>query len=141
MTRILRLVASIVLFAAASVSAFAAGDAASSPQARAYEAHVKAQASGDYQAFRATMSKTALEMMDKQNKDMNLDPKKMMEMMKEMAPKDLKVEGLKVDGKKATLDVTGKVGGENNWGTVQMEDESGQWKVTTESWTNTPKKK
>jgi hypothetical protein len=132
----------VVLFTAASLPALAAQDAAaaaSSPQAKAYEAHQKAIAAGDYQAFRKTMSKSALAEIDKQNKEMGLDPKKMMEMMKAMAPADLKFTGLKVDGKKATLDATGKVAGEMNWGTIQLEQEDGQWKLVTESWTNTKK--
>jgi len=87
----------------------------------------------------ATMSKTALAQMDKQNKDMGLDPKKMMEMMKAMAATDLKFTDVKVDGKKATLMATGKMGGEANWGTISLVDEDGQWKIETESWTNTKK--
>ena len=73
----------VVLFAAATAPALAASvaaAAAASPQAKVYDAHMKAMAAGDYKAFRATMSKKALEMMDKQNKDMNLDTGKMMEM-------------------------------------------------------------
>ena len=142
MQGILRHVASIVLFTLASLPVLAAGDAAaaaSSPQAKAYEAHQKAIAAGDYQAFRKTMSKSALAEIDKQNKEMGLDPKKMMEMMKAMAPEGLKFTGVKVDGKKATLDATGKVGAEMNWGTINFEEEDGQWKLVKESWTNTKK--
>ena len=138
----LRLTASIALFALATVPAFAASEAAaaaSSPQAKVYDAHVKAMAAGDYQGFRATMSKTALAQMDKQNKDMNLDPKKMMEFLKAAAPVDLKYTGIKVDGKKATLDVNAKVGGEPNTGTVALVQEDSGWKVETESWTNAKK--
>ena len=138
----LRLTASFALFAFATVPAFAASEAAaaaSSPQAKVYDAHVKAMAAGDYQGFRATMSKTALAQMDKQNKDMNLDPKKMMEFLKAAAPVDLKYTGIKVDGKKATLDVTAKVGGEPNTGTVALVQEDSGWKVETESWTNAKK--
>jgi hypothetical protein len=138
----LRLAASIAVFALATLPVLAATEgaaAAASPEARVYDAHVKAMAAGDYQAFRATMSKTALAMMDKQNKDMNLDPKKMMEMMKAMAPVDLKYTGMKVDGKKATLDVTAKISGEQNWGTVSLVQEDAGWKVETESWSNTKK--
>lgn len=139
MHRILRHVASIALLSFVALSASAA-DAASSPQAKAYEAHQKAIAAGDYQAFRATMSKSALAEIDKQNKEMGLDPKKMMGMMKELAATDLKFTGVKVDGKKATLDATGKMGGEANWGTIELDQEDGQWKITKESWTNTQKK-
>ena len=139
MHRIQRLTAGLVVLAFAAVNVSAA-DAASSPQAKAYEAHQKAIAAGDYKAFRDTMSKPALAEIDKQNKEMGLDPKKMMAMMKELAPTDLKFTGLKVDGKKATLEATGKMGGEMNWGTIEMDQEDGQWKLTKESWTNTKKK-
>ena len=139
MHRIQRLAVFLVVLALAAVN-LPAADAASSPQAKAYEAHQKAIAAGDYKAFRDTMSKQALAEIDKQNKEMGLDPKKMMAMMKELAPTDLKFTGLKVDGKKATLEATGKMGGEMNWGTIQLDQEDGQWKLTTESWTNTKKK-
>jgi hypothetical protein len=142
MQRSSRFVAAIVLFTLACLPAFAAdlaAAAAASPQAKVYETHLQAMMKADYQAFRATMSKTALAQMDKQNKDMSLDPKKMMEMMKAMAPTDLKFTDVKVDGKKATLMATGKMGGENNWGTISLVDEGGQWKIETESWTNTKK--
>jgi hypothetical protein len=135
-------VAAIVLFTLACLPALAADQAAAaaaSPQAKVYQAHLKAMNAADYQAFRATMSKEALAHMDKQNKDMGLDPKKMMEMMKAMAATDLKFTDLKVDGRKATLLATGKMGGEANWGTISLVDEGGQWKIETESWTNTKK--
>ena len=32
---------------------------------------------------------------------------------------------------------TGKVGGEVNKGTIELEQEDGQWKVANQSWTNT----
>lgn len=141
MRRTLRFVASIVLTLAClpALAADLAKAAAASPQAKVYEAHVKAMMAADYQGFRATMSKTALAQMDKQSKDMGLDPKKMMEMMKAMAATDLKFTDVKVDGAKATLMATGKMGGENNWGTISLVDEGGQWKIETESWTNTKK--
>lgn len=132
----------VVLFAAATTSALAASvaaAAAASPQAKVYDAHLKAMAAGDYKAFRATMSKKSLEMMDKQNKDMNLDTGKMMEMMKAMAPTDLQYTALKLNGTKATLDATAKIGGEANTGTISMVQEDGAWKVETESWTNAKK--
>ena len=139
----LRIAASIVLFALACVPAFAADvakAAASSPQAKAYQAMQKAVAAGDYQALRGTMSKATLAKMDQQNKDMHLDTKKGMEMMKDMSPTDVKFTDLKVTGTKAVLEATGKVMGEPNWGTIEETNEGGQWKIDSESWTNTKKK-
>jgi uncharacterized alpha/beta hydrolase family protein len=56
--------------------------------------------------------------------------------MKAMTPTDLKLTSVKVDGKKATLEATGKVDKEANRGTVSLEQEDGQWKVANQSWTN-----
>jgi opacity protein-like surface antigen len=143
MRKTLRVLASAALFTLACLPAFAADAAkaaASSPQAKAYETMRKAVAAGDYQAMRATMSKATLAKMDQQNKDMHLDTKKGMEMMKDMAPTDLKFTDVKVTGSKAVLSATGKVMGEANWGTIEETNEGGQWKIDSESWTNTKKK-
>jgi hypothetical protein len=113
-----------------------AADAKDSPQAKAYLAMWKAVETGDYEAYKKSHTKEVAKQIDQQTKEMKMDPKKTMEFMKDMAPKDLKFTGLKVDGKKATLDALGKVGGEANKGTVSMEEEDGQWKVVKESWTN-----
>jgi hypothetical protein len=107
-----------------------------SPQAKAYRTLLKAVAAGDYDAYKKCMTKDAAAGMDKQIKDTGMDPKKGMEFLKMMSPTYLKFTGLKVDGKKATLDATGKVGGEMNKGTIDLEEESGQWKIAKQSWTN-----
>ena len=117
-------------------SAALAADAKDSPQAKAYIAMWKAVETGDYEAYKKAHTKETAKQMDQQTKEMKMDSKKTMEFMKDMAPKDLKITSVKVDGKKATLEATGKVGGEANKGTVSMEQEDGQWKVAKESWTN-----
>jgi hypothetical protein len=73
---------------------------------------------------------------DQQMKDSGMDPKKGMEFLKAMSPTDLKFTSFKVDGKKATLLATGKVGGELNYGTIEMAEEDGQWKIVQQGWTN-----
>ena len=113
-----------------------AADAKDSPQAKAYLAMWKAVEKGDYEAYKKAHTKEAAKQMDQQTKEMKMDSKKTMEFMKEMAPKELKFTAVKVDGKNATLEATGKIGGEVNKGTVSMEEEDGQWKVVKESWTN-----
>ena len=82
------------------------------------------------------MTKESAAGIDKQTKEMNLDPKKGMEMMQAMTPTDLKLTSLKVEGKKAILEATGKMDKEMNKGTVALEQEDGQWKVVNQSWTN-----
>jgi len=72
-------------------------------------------------------------------KQSGMDPKKGMEILKAMAPTDLTLTALNVDPKdarKATLEATGKMGGELNHGTIALEQEDGQWKVANQSWTN-----
>ena len=113
-----------------------AADAKDSPQAKAYLAMWKAVETGDYEAYKKAHTRETAKQMDQQTKEMKMDAKKTMEFMKDMAPKEIKFTGLKVDGKKATLEATGKMGGEANKGTISMEEEDGQWKVAKESWTN-----
>jgi hypothetical protein len=113
-----------------------AKDLEATPQAKAYRALLKAIAAGDYDGFKKCMTKEAAAGIDKQTKEMGLDPKKGMELMKAMTPTDLKLTSLKVDGKKATLEATGKVDKEANRGTISLEQEDGQWKVANQSWTN-----
>ena len=106
------------------------------PQAKAYKALLKAVAAGDFEAYKKSMTKEAVKGIDQQTKEMGLDPKKGMEILKDMTPSDLKFTSLKVDGKKATLEATGKVDKEVNKGTIELEQEDGQWKVAIQSWTN-----
>lgn len=140
MRKTLTRVLPVVLLALAfTVPARAAQDATASPQAKAYQGLLKAVAAGDYVAYKKCMTKAANEGIEKQTKEMNLDPKKVMGMLQAMTPTDIKYTAVKVDGKKAVLDATGKVGGEANWGTINLEEEDGQWKIGQQSWTNTKK--
>ena len=106
------------------------------PQAKAYRALEKTVAAGDYEAYKKNMAAESAKGMDAQMKEMKMDPKEGMAFLKSMSPTDLKFTSLKVDGKKATLLATGKQGGEMNYGTIEMTEENGQWKVVKQSWTN-----
>ena len=130
---------SVLAAALLSASAFAAGgskDLEKTPQVKAYRALLKTVDAGDYEAYKKNMAAESAKGMDQQMKDAGMDPKKGMEFLKAMSPTDLKFTSLKVDGKKATLVATGKVGGELNYGTIEMAEEDGQWKVVQQSWTN-----
>ena len=119
-------------------SAFAADtrNIEATPQAKAYRALLKAVAAGDFDGMKKCMTKESAAGIDKQTKEMGLDVKKGMELMQAMTPTDLKLTSLKVDGKKATLEATGKVDKEANKGTIALQQEDGQWKVAEQSWTN-----
>lgn len=106
------------------------------PQVKAYRALEKTVAAGDYEAYKKNMAAESAKGMDAQMKEMGMEPAKGMEFLKAMTPTDLKFTSLKLDGKKATLSATGRVGGEVNYGTVDLVDEDGQWKVAKQSWTN-----
>jgi hypothetical protein len=119
-----------------SVFAADAKNIEATPQAKAYRSLLETVAAGDFEGYKKCMTKEAAAGIDKQTKEMGLDPKKGMELMKAMTPTDLKLTSLKVDGKKATLEATGKVENELNRGTVSREQEDGPWKVANQSWTN-----
>jgi hypothetical protein len=114
--------------------AVAPKDIESTPQAKSYRANAKAIATADYEAYKKTMSAESLKQMDAQTKEMKKSPKEVMEFMKMMSPTDVKLTDLKVDGKKATLSMTGKSDGQNMKGSADMVDEGGQWKMGKQSW-------
>lgn len=106
------------------------------PQAKAYRALLKAVDAGDFDAYKKCVTKEGVKAIDQQMKESGMEPKKGMELLKMLVPADVKFTSLKVDGKKATLEATGKVGGEMSKGTIPLEEEDGQWKVGKQSWTN-----
>ncbi len=130
----------LVLAFAFSPSAHSTGnnprDLAATPQAKAYGALLKAVDAEDFEAYKKCMTKAAAKGIDQQMKDTKMDSKKVMGFLKAMSPKDLKFTSLNVEGKKATLEATGKIGDELNKGTIALEEEDGQWKVANQSWTN-----
>ena len=111
--------------------AFAGGkDLEATPQGKAYRTLLKTVETGDYEGYKKAMVAEAGKMIDDQTKEMGMTPQKA------MAPSDIKLTDLKVEGKKATLSATGKSDGETNWGTVELHEENGAWKVGKQSWTN-----
>lgn len=116
------------------------GDAAKSPQATAYFAWVKAVKAADIEAWKKAVPAEASQQIEAQAKEMNKKPKDVLEFLGMMTPDENKVTGLKVDGSKATLSVTGKTKGEPNpsYGKVEMIQEKGSWKVGKQSWSNKP---
>lgn len=126
-----------LLLAVSSVAAAAgAKDLDSTPQAKVYRASLKAIADGDYAAYTKCMTSEAVKEIEKQTKEMGKTPKDGMELMKAMAPSDIKFTDLKVDGKKAVLSATGKHDTEVTYGSIDLLEENGQWKVGQQSWSN-----
>ncbi len=117
-------------------AARAAQDISKSPQVAAYKALLKAVNAGDFEGYKKSMTKAAGEGIDKQIKEMGMDPKKGMEMLKEMVAQNIKYSALKVDGKKAVLSATGRMMDADQYGTIDLEEENGAWKVAQQSWTN-----
>ena len=113
-----------------------AADVEASPQAKVYRASLKAIQDGNYEAYKKCMTSAAVKEIEAQTKEMGKTPKDGMEMMKVMAPSDVKLTDLKVDGKKAVLTATGKQDKETMYGSVNLEEEKGAWKVGKQSWTN-----
>ena len=127
----------LLLIALAAAPALAAGkDLEATPQAKAYRALLKTVAAGDYEGYKKAMTAESAKGMDAQVKEMKMQPKQAMMFLKTMAPTDIKLTDLKVTGKKAVLSATGKSGGETNYGSIDMAEESGQWKVVQQSWSN-----
>jgi|SRR5271169_232084 len=116
----------------ASASVRAAQDVEGTPQAKTYRASLKAIAAGDYQAYRKTLTASTLKQMDEQTKGKS--PKEVMEFTKMMSPTDVKLTSVKVEGKKATLAASAKMDGQAMKGSIELQEEAGQWKVGQPSW-------
>jgi hypothetical protein len=134
----LRSILALGLLAGLALPAIAADakDIEATPQAKVYRASLKAIQDGSYDAYKKCMTSAAVKEIEAQTKEMGKTPKDGMEMMKAMAPSDVKLTDLKVDGKKAVLTATGKQEKETMYGSVNLEEENGQWKVGKQSWTN-----
>lgn len=134
------LVAATSLSVSAGDSPKAGGDPAKTPQATAYFAWVKAVKAGDLEAWKKVVPAEAAKQIDAQAKEMKKAPKDVLEFLGMMTPDENKITGLKVDGSKATLSVTGKTKGETkpSYGKVEMIQEGGAWKVGKQSWSDKP---
>ncbi|MEO8430828.1 MAG: hypothetical protein ABI592_04905 [Acidobacteriota bacterium] len=117
-----------------SLGALAAGGAnvEATPQAKAYRASLRAIAAGDYDAYVKTLSSATRKQMEQQTK--GRPPNDVMSFLKSVSPTDPRLTAVKLDGKKATLRVFGKIDGQAMTGSVEMEEEGGQWKVGSPSW-------
>ncbi len=129
----------LALLLGSSLTALAADDIDASPQAKVYRASAKAIGAGDVKAYSKTLASEANQEMEKVAKDMGKTPKDLMELLQIMQPKDVKLSDLKVDGKKATMSATGKAEGETMYGSVELVEENGEWKVRKQKWSNTKK--
>jgi hypothetical protein len=145
MRRFLNLaVAALFVVAALSVSAGdplkGGGDAAKSPQAKAYLDWVKAVKAGNLEAWKKLVPAEASKQIEAQAKEMKKTPKDVIEFLGAMTPDENKITGLKVDGNKATLLVAGTTKGEPqpSFGKVEMIQEGGAWKVGKQSWSDKP---
>ncbi len=123
-----------LLLAVSSVAA--ARDLESTPQAKVYRASLKAIADGDYAAYTKCMTSEAVQAIEKQTRELGKTSKEGMELLKVMAASDVKFTDLKVDGKKAVLKATGKQDKEVMYGSIDLAQENGQWKVGRQSWSN-----
>ena len=134
------LLATATLSAQAAAPAKSAGDAAKSEQAKVYAAWVKAVKAGDLAAWKKLVPAEASQQIEAQAKEMKKTPKDVLDFLGAMSPDENTVTGLKVDGTKATLSVTGKTKGEPkpSYGKVEMIQEGGAWKVGKQSWSDKP---
>jgi hypothetical protein len=136
--------AALFVVAALSVSAGdppkGGGDAAKSPQAKAYLDWVKAVKAGNLEAWKKLVPAEASKQIEAQAKEMKKTPKDVIEFLGAMTPDENKITGLKVDGNKATLLVAGTTKGEPqpSFGKVEMIQEGGAWKVGKQSWSDKP---
>jgi hypothetical protein len=132
-----RAVLTLLVVSLAVAPALAGGkELESTPQAKAYRALLKTVDAADYEGYKKGMTAESAKGMDAQTKEMGMEPKKAMLFLKTMSPTEIKITDLKVDGKKATLSATGMSSGERSYGSIQMAEEGGQWKVVKQSWSN-----
>ncbi len=126
------LVLAMTLAFSLAVAANGAQDVEGTPQAKAYRAALKAISAGDSEAYKKTLSSATRKQMEEQTKGKS--PKEVMEFVKMVTPTEQKVTSVSVDGKKATIKVSGKMDGQSTNGSIPMEEEGGQWKVGQPNW-------
>lgn len=133
-----RIALAILLSALPAAAALAGGskDLEATPQVRAYRALLKTVDAGDYEGYKKAMAAASAKEMDAQLKEMKMGPEQAMAFLKAMSPSELKVRSLDVKEETATLRATGTSGGERAYGTVELAEENGGWKVVKQSWTN-----
>lgn len=127
-----RIGVALVLLTTVSVAGFAAPSSADlerTPQAKAVRAQLKAAAAGDYEAYKKVTMAEGVTKMEKQMKEIGKTPKDGLQLFTILMPQDIRFTALKVDGKKATLSMTGKSDGQPQKGTIDLAEEGGQWKV------------
>lgn len=134
---LLRTTLALFLLSLAVAPAIAGGkDLEATPQGKAYRALLKTVDAADYEGYKKAMAAESAKSIDAQTKEMNMSPKQVMLFLKTMAPSDIKLTDLKVTGKKAVLSATGKSDGEPQYGSIDLAEENGQWKVVQQSWSN-----
>lgn len=130
----------LLLLCGFSLAALGAKDAKTdleaTPQAKAYRSLMKAVDARDFEAYKKGLTSEAAKGIDRWIKDLGKTPKETMDFFKTIAPTDVNITSLKVEGKKATLSATGKLDGEPVKGTVPLAEEDGQWKIGKQSWTS-----
>ena len=136
--RNLRGITVFVLLLALPAAALAGGakDLEGTPQAKAYRTLLKAVEAGDYEGYKKAMAAESQKEMDAQLKEMDMGPKQAMAFLKAMAASDVKLTGLEVKEKTAALKAVGMSGGEKTWGTIDLVEEDGGWKILKQSWSN-----
>lgn len=110
---------------AASTPAASTGSAANSPTA-AFKAFYEASKNADEEAFKKTVSKDSLDMIEQSAKDQK---KTLAQALKDsdVPPTLPQTQNEKIDGDRATLEVKDDKTG--NWETIKFVKEDGQWKV------------
>jgi len=128
------------LSAAAGDPPKSGGDAAKSPQAKVYLDWVKAVKAANLEAWKKLVPAEASKQIEAQAKEMKKKPTDLLEFFGSMTPDENKITGLKVEGGKATLLVSGTTKGETkpSYGSVEMIQEGGAWKVGRQSWSDKP---
>lgn len=139
MRNLVRITLAVLILALPAAAALAGGgakDLEKTPQAKAYRTLLKAVDAGDYEGYKKAMAAESAKEMDAQLKEMDMGPKQAMAFLKTMSPSELKIRSLDVQEKTATLMATGMSGGERSYGTIELAEENGGWKVVKQSWTN-----
>lgn len=115
-----------------SIAVLGADNPEATAQAKAYRAVLKAISAGDFEAYKKGLSSATLKQMEEQTKGKS--SKDVMDFVKMLTPADQKITSVKVDGKNATLQVSGKMDGQGMNGSISMVEEGGLWKVGQPNW-------
>lgn len=133
MKRLWVLIISLIVFTLVQSSLSAQNTQGLTPE-QTYIIYLKCFQAGNFEAYKSYVDKKILEKIEQSTTQ--VEPEKVMQMLKFIAPRNVKIIDSKITTQKAVLKATGELPGATTpaKGAIVLIKENGQWKVSAEKW-------